>query len=101
MEFEDGEIYEVEPHTWEIFNYKYNSKSKTLDTETVGSFTQYPLKLAWAITIHKAQGKTFDKVIIDIGRGTFAHGQMYVALSRCVSLSGIILKKKILNTKLL
>ena len=64
-------------------------------SQPVGSFTQYPLKLAWAITIHKSQGKTFDKVVIDIGRGTFAHGQVYVALSRCTSLQGIVLSKPI------
>jgi ATP-dependent DNA helicase PIF1 len=64
----------------------------------VGSkFTQYPLMLAWAVTIHKGQGKTFDKVIIDIGSGTFAHGQMYVALSRCTTLEGIVLKKPALK----
>ncbi len=56
---------------------------------------QYPLRLAFAITIHKSQGKTFEKVIIDVGRGTFAHGQMYVALSRCTSLEGLILRKEL------
>ena len=64
-------------------------------SEVVGSFTQYPLMLAWAVTIHKAQGKTFQRAIIDIGRGTFAHGQMYVALSRCTSLEGIVLKRPV------
>ena len=72
-----------------------------IESETVGSFTQYPLKLAWAVTIHKSQGKTFDKVIIDIGKGTFAHGQMYVALSRGTSLSGLILKKPIKKSHVL
>ncbi len=61
----------------------------------MGTFTQYPLMLAWAVTIHKSQGKTFERVVIDIGRGTFAHGQMYVALSRCTSLEGIVLKQPI------
>ncbi len=61
----------------------------------IGTFTQYPIKLAWAVTIHKGQGMTFERVIIDIGRGTFSHGQLYVALSRCTSLNGIVLKKPV------
>ena len=68
-----------------------------MQSEVIGSFTQYPLMLAWAVTIHKSQGKTFDRVIIDIGRGTFAHGQMYVALSRCTTLDGIVLMKPLLK----
>jgi len=60
-----------------------------LASEVIGTFTQYPLMLAWAVTIHKSQGKTFDNVIIDIGRGAFAHGQTYVALSRCTSLEAL------------
>jgi ATP-dependent DNA helicase PIF1 len=91
----DGETVEIEPFTWEIF--KFEVEGSELKSEVIGTFTQYPLMLAWAITIHKSQGKTFDKVIIDIGRGTFAHGQMYVALSRCTTLEGIILKRPILK----
>lgn len=83
------------PHKWEIFRYKFDPLKNEIEKEEIGSFTQYPLRLAWAITIHKSQGKTFDKVIIDIGSGTFAHGQLYVALSRCVSLDGIKIKTKI------
>jgi len=95
VELTDGSLVEVEPYTWEIFEYQYNEKADSLETKVLGSFTQYPFRLAWAITIHKSQGKTFDKVIIDIGKGTFTPGQIYVALSRCVSLEGIVLKQKI------
>jgi len=85
----DGADVNVTPFTWEI--YRYVVDGDKLNSETIGSFTQYPLMLAWAVTIHKSQGKTFDRVVIDFGRGTFAHGQAYVALSRCTSLDGIVL----------
>jgi len=93
VELASGEEVEVVPYTWEMFRFFLSQKTGRLDSEIVGSFTQYPLMLAWAITIHKSQGKTFDKVILDIGRGTFAHGQAYVALSRCTTLEGLVLKK--------
>ena len=92
---EDGkpQLIELPPMDWEILRYKPSDKDPNqIETETVGTFTQYPLRLAWAVTIHKAQGKTFDKVIIDMGRGAFEHGQTYVALSRCRTLEGIVLK---------
>lgn len=92
-ELDKGEEVEIEPYTWEI--YRFSVDGGALQSEVIGTFTQYPLMLAWAITIHKSQGKTFEKVIIDIGRGTFAHGQMYVALSRCTTFEGIILKRPI------
>lgn len=95
VELENGKVVEVVPYMWTIFSYVYNAEFKRLETEVDGSFTQYPIKLAWSLTIHKSQGKTFDKVIIDIGRGTFAHGQMYVALSRCTTFEGLVLKKTI------
>ncbi len=81
----------VEPLEWEKTKYTLNKKTKEITEETEGTFTQIPLKLAWAVTIHKSQGLTFDKVIIDANEA-FAHGQVYVALSRCTSLEGIVLK---------
>ena len=91
----DGSTVEIEPFTWEI--YRSYVDGEQLASEVIGTFTQYPLMLAWAVTIHKSQGKTFDNVIIDIGKGTFAHGQTYVALSRCTSLEGIVLVKPLLK----
>jgi len=91
VELETGERVEVAQHKWEIFEYDYNGDS--FEEGIVGSYSQYPIALAWAVTIHKAQGKTFDKVLVDVGWGAFAHGQMYVALSRCTNLEGIKLLK--------
>ena len=91
-ELADGDEVEITPFTWEIYRF-FVEGGGGLQSEVIGTFTQFPLMLAWAVTIHKGQGKTFDRVIIDIGKGTFAHGQMYVALSRCTTLGGIILKR--------
>ncbi len=86
----------VEKDVWEINKFKINEKDNNkIDTEVIGTFEQYPLKHAWAITIHKSQGKTFDRAIIDMGSGAFEHGQTYVALSRCRTLEGIVLKQKL------
>jgi ATP-dependent exoDNAse (exonuclease V) alpha subunit len=98
-ELDNGETARISPFTWEIF--RFFVKDEELRSEEVGSFTQYPVRLAFAVTIHKSQGKTFEKVIIDVGRGTFAHGQMYVALSRCTTLEGIVLKQPLRKNHIL
>lgn len=98
---DSGEVVEVNSHTWDIYRYEYDKDSKKLIANVVGSYTQYPMKLAWAVTIHKSQGKTFDRVVIDTDRGIFAHGQLYVALSRCKTLDGIILRKPITRRDLI
>ncbi len=92
---DDGALVEVYPHRWDMYRYAYDADSRTLTQKKLGAFTQLPLKLAWAITIHKSQGKTFDKVIVDLGTGSFASGQTYVALSRCTTFEGVVLKKPI------
>ena len=87
----NGKEVEVIPHSWEVSRYVLDGDHFKRDI--IGTFNQIPLRLAWAITIHKSQGKTFEKVIIDMGRGAFAHGQTYVALSRCTSLEGMVFRK--------
>jgi tRNA uridine 5-carbamoylmethylation protein Kti12 len=88
---------EVSPVDWQNIKYALDDVSKEVKEEVIGTFTQYPLKLAWAITIHKSQGLTFERAIID-ANAAFAHGQVYVALSRCKTFEGIVLRSKIANT---
>lgn len=97
----DGRDVEVEPVDWEMVRYTYDRKAKSIETETVGTFRQFPLKVAYAITVHKSQGKTFDRVIVDLTGGTFAHGQVYVALSRCTTLEGLVLRRPLARRDLI
>jgi len=97
---DDQSIINVKPVMWNNVKYSLNEKTKEIEEHVEGSFIQYPLKLAWAITIHKSQGLTFEKAVIDANE-SFAHGQVYVALSRCKSLEGMILKTPITQTSVI
>lgn len=95
VELENGERACVEREIWENITYRYDEERRRVTEKVIGTFTQFPVRLAWALTIHKSQGLTFNNVVIDIGRGAFSGGQTYVALSRCRSLEGIALRSTI------
>lgn len=97
----NGSTYNVERVIWENRKYSWNKSKKKITSVVIGTFTQFPVKLAWAITIHKSQGLTFDNVVIDMGTGAFVNGQTYTALSRCRTIEGITLRNKIKQNDLI
>jgi ATP-dependent DNA helicase PIF1 len=91
----NGSVYPLDRVTWEMIGYRYHTGANNIESMVVGSFSQFPVKAAWAITIHKSQGLTLERIIVDLGARAFAHGQTYVALSRCTTLEGLILSRPI------
>jgi ATP-dependent DNA helicase PIF1 len=96
-----GTSYEIQRYTWENVKYDFNPETEQIEPHVVGTFQQYPMKLAWALTIHKSQGLTLNRVYLDLGGGAFSHGQTYVALSRCKSLEGIALGRPVLASDII
>ena len=97
----NGSSFMVEPNSWEQVRYRYDKKKDTISQQVVGTFKQMPMKLAWALTIHKSQGQTIERVYLDLAGGARAAGQTYVALSRCTSLEGLALSRPIFETDLI
>ena len=97
----DGNNYKIEKESWNEVEYVLNKETKEIEERIIAGFSQFPLQLSYAMTIHKSQGKTFDKITVDVGTGAFAHGQIYVALSRCRTIEGIILNNPIRNNDII
>lgn len=97
----EGNKYKIEKENWNEVEYILNKETKEIEERIIAGFSQFPLQLSYAMTIHKSQGKTFDKITVDVGTGAFAHGQVYVALSRCRTLEGIILNNPIKNNDII
>lgn len=97
----EGSKYKIEKENWNEVEYTLNKETKEIEERIIAGFSQFPLQLSYAMTIHKSQGKTFDKITVDVGTGAFAHGQIYVALSRCRTLEGIILNNPIKNNDII
>ncbi|MGM0438812.1 MAG: ATP-dependent DNA helicase [Patescibacteria group bacterium] len=95
VRLDEGRVVKVTENKWERIKFNYDKRNDEIKSEEVGSFHQLPIRLSWAVTIHKSQGKTFKKAMIDFQRGTFSHGQAYVALSRCTGLDGLSLRRPI------
>ena len=91
----DDQVHKVQKESWERIQYNYDEEKGEVVEQVMGTFRQFPLKLAWAVTIHKSQGLTFERCQIDLGRGAFAGGQLYVALSRCRSFEGLTLRTRV------
>src|SRR4029077_3327908 len=96
-----GIVYSLERETWEEVSYTYDLETQKIELKVGSSFTQYPVRLAWALTIHKSQGQTYKNVMLDLTAQTFAPGQMYVALSRCTSLEGLSLKMPVKRSNII
>lgn len=97
----EGNKYKIEKENWNEVEYILNQETKQIEERVIAGFAQFPLQLSYAMTIHKSQGKTFDRITVDVGTGAFAHGQIYVALSRCRTLAGIILNNPIRNNDII